>query len=318
MIPDIASKLSVQFLVGSFMPAAVLVAAMVFSTGSVPTTTNGGVVSTDWPTLAGGMFVSALVLAVLLDRLNDFFIRVLSGLTAMPVRMADRGRNRHTKKLKALMKEIGRLKEQHTDKALDKAYELERQRFLSYPTEQDVLPTTLGNHITAWEHYPYRRYGIDVSTLWPRLAPLLAKPVSNQIASAKATFDLLINAMVLLPVWGGLRATVLAGEAERWWGVAWFVVSVWVAYLIWNFSLVPAATAWGDTVKAAFDLHRLDVLRQMGVMSRPFVSPRQEQELWRQAIWPMKFDYEPSLTYSMRGADAAESAAHPGENEESS
>lgn len=319
MIPDAASKLSAQFLVGSFIPAALLIGAIAFSVGVLPTTTSNGTSSTDWTTLAGGMFVSALVLAVLLDTVNFFLIRVLEGLIGLPAEVARRGREKHAARLKDLVTHIEALNAQETDeKAIDKAYKLEKQRFESYPTAEDVLPTALGNRIAAWEHYPYRRYGIDAIALWPRLAPLLSKPVSNQIASAKATFDLLINAMVLLPVWGVLRAAVLADAGTRWSGVVWLVVSAFAAFLIWRFCLVPAATTWGDTVKAAFDLHRLDVLRQMGVMSRPFVSPRQEQQLWREVIWPMKFEYEPSLTYSMRGGEAAASDARSGGDEEAS
>lgn len=75
---------------------------------------------------------------------------------------------------------------------------------------------------------------------------------------------MLFNTLILLPVW-----LVLAWRfAERcgvWRAVLLPLVAA-AAMLILRRLCFAAASGWGSTVTAAFDLHRLDVLKQMGIL----------------------------------------------------
>jgi hypothetical protein len=55
-----------------------------------------------------------------------------------------------------------------------------------------------------------------------------------------------------------------------------------------------AATNWGETVKSAFDLYRLDLLGQMGVkLNKTEFSSAEEQDIWHELQWAMKYRYLP-------------------------
>lgn len=300
MFPAAASKLSTQFLIGTFLPAAVFVSAVDLTIRLFPMTENENGQAIDWTALVGALFVGALVLAALLDMLNFFVVRFFEGFV-LPSRVAEWGRRRHAAALKRMTDRIEHLK-QHPG-THDEAYELERRRYLMYPIV-DVLPTRLGNSIAAWEQYPYRRYQIDAVTTWPRLSPLLPAQVTGAISSAKAVFDFVANSIVLLVVWGVLKGTLLAHSETAAVRAAWLCGSTAVAVCVWATALVPAAMSWGETVKAAFDLHRLDLLRQMGVLRQPAMSAAEEKKMWREVIWAMKYDYESRVRYAMRPDDA--------------
>lgn len=296
MIPEAASKLPYQFLVGYLVPSALLTGAAVAAWGWLPQVRTDRGSSVDIATLAGTIFVSAAALAVVLQVLNPFLIRLFEGAAGIPAWVADRWRARHVQRLRELTKKIAELEASEADNA-EAVYSLQRERYQLYPTsEGDVLPTTLGNVMAAWEHYPYRRYGIDAITMWPRLAPLLSKPVSDAIVWAKTRFDMLLNTLILLPVWVVLAWTRFLEPWKIWSAVLLLIVAM-AAVLILRRLYLAAASAWGDTVKAAFDLHRLDVLKQIGVLAPPAGWPASDEAaIWRELQWSMKFDHVPSLT----------------------
>jgi hypothetical protein len=69
--------------------------------------------------------------------------------------------------------------------------------------EEYVLPTSLGNTIAAFEHYPSTRYGIDAVALWPRLIPILQENKYIEfIAQQKAIFDFSLNMMFTVLICG--------------------------------------------------------------------------------------------------------------------
>jgi hypothetical protein len=293
LIPAAASKLTYRFIIGAFVPAAAFVGAVTFASEWAPQirTTTGS--ELDVTVLAGVVFVASAALATVLETFNYFVIRVLEGF-AIPAWAARRGRQRWVARFRQINGEIEKLLEKKTDASYAKAYRLQQERHARFPTEEhDVLSTELGNVIAAWEHYPFRRYGIDAIVLWPRLAPLLSKPVAEAIGMAKARFDFFLNVLILFPVWGLLRSTILAQTGETWRRAIWLLAGIGAAVLAWRMC-IATATEWGNTVKAAFDLHRLDVLKQMGVSIPASWPETNERDIWREVVWPMKFDYKPT------------------------
>lgn len=295
MIPEAASKLPYQFIVGYLVPSAFLAGAGIAASGWAPQVRSDRGTSLDLTTLAATIFVLSAALAVVLQILNPFFLRLFEGAAGMPAWLADRLRARHVARLRALTKKIAELEASDEDNA-EEVYSAQYERYQLYPThESDVLPSSFGNLMAAWEHYPYRRYGIDAITMWPRLAPMLSKPVSDAIVWAKTRFDMLFNTLILLPVW-----LVLAWRfAERWgvWGVVLLPLVALAAIVILRRLCFAAASAWGSTVNAAFDLHRLDVLKQTGILvSAAGWRASDEAAIWRELQWSMKFDHAPNVT----------------------
>jgi len=297
LIPEAASKLSYRFIVAAFVPAAAFVGAVTFRSGWAPQTQTNAGSELDVTALASAVFVASAALATALETINYFAIRVLEGF-AVPAWVASQGRRRWTARFRRVNREIEKLLGHETDASYEKAYQLQQQRYARFPTEEgDVLPTELGNVIAAWEHYPFRRYGIDA------------------IGMAKARFDFFLNALILFPAWSLLRATILAQPDEVWPRATWLLAGIAAAILAWRMCIV-AAIGWGDAVKAAFDLHRLDVLEQMGVSVPASWPEASERDIWREVIWPMKFRYEPNHRVEPRRENTTRRGGSAGDNAE--
>jgi len=141
-------------------------------------------------------------------------------------------------------------------------HECERleERFPPFP--EYVLPTSLGNAIAAFEHYPRHRYGIDMIRLWPRFVPtLLENKYASFIESEKAILDFLVNllfcAILIWPV--ALYEFALTGRDQV--GITLLAIPM-AAFIVYKGACV-AAVNWGYTVKSAFDLYRFDLRRAL-------------------------------------------------------
>jgi hypothetical protein len=178
--------------------------------------------------------------------------------------------------------------QQHPDyaKVTDHWNDLARTLNGLYPDEPDaVLPTRFGNVVRSFESYPWRQYKIRAITVFPRLAALLDESYSSSIDDAKASVDFMLNTSLLCGALAVLIAVThlafpvrlatagvlvpLACELAVLAGLAYFF------YL----EAIPRASAWGMTVKGAFDLFRWRLLEALGYQERP-ESLEQEQALW--------------------------------------
>jgi hypothetical protein len=157
-----------------------------------------------------------------------------------------------------------------------------RYRFARrYPEDpSQVLATSFGNVLRAFEEYPWRLYGIDPISTWPRLVSVLPDGYLGQIADSKMVVTFFLNVCVVgLSLVCETALVSPSGDLEKWFGAAlgWAAIAA-VAYQ----SSKWAAGVWGEYFRGAFDLYRLDLLRRMclelptGPMSGP-----QEQEVWQ-------------------------------------
>ena len=162
-----------------------------------------------------------------------------------------------------------------------------RQRLqFEFPNRSDlILPTRLGNVIRAFEFYPSVHYGIDGITLWPRLVAKIDKEYAALISDAKTSLDFMLNCTVLSTlIVAALLSTGLIYPTVRY---SWQTALVWclelaafaVAARLFYIGAIGRAGAWGDVVKSAFDLYRLDLLKQLGYGHMP-TSSSEERPLW--------------------------------------
>jgi hypothetical protein len=124
----------------------------------------------------------------------------------------------------------------------------------TYPKKYaHFLPTRLGNLLRAAEEYPWIRYGLEIQTTWPRLWLVLPETARQELSQARAALDQ--QAQLLL--WGILLSTWVLWS---WWAV---VAALVVAFAACQ-SLVAAAGAYGELLRAAYDLHRFSLYRTLG------------------------------------------------------
>ncbi|WP_436534215.1 hypothetical protein [Actinoplanes sp. HUAS TT8] len=146
-----------------------------------------------------------------------------------------------------------------------------------------IRPTRLGNCLAAMEYRSGRDYGIDAVVAWPRLYPLLGPATKALVDDRRNSVDIsarlavtmfVAGLVALVPLWGTGAWMLLA--------VAFLGVSR-LAYL----ACVQAAAGYGETVQAAFDLHRFALLEASRLplprdRAEELIINRHLSDLWRQ------------------------------------
>ncbi len=152
--------------------------------------------------------------------------------------------------------------------------------FRNYPMEEQyVLATKLGNRIRAFESHA-AVYHIDPITTWYRLLAVIPSDFQEQIGTAEANFDAVINlaAVAFLLALEALGIYLVHGHG------GWLTTALILAatgYALYQVACNYAVGPWGESVRSAFDLYRLDLLRQLGLYSPVKVHTlKDEQDLW--------------------------------------
>jgi len=160
---------------------------------------------------------------------------------------------------------------------------LYEQIYLGYPlpTQSDqVMPTRLGNILKNAELYPRDRYKIDAVLIWPRLYNLFPERFVQTIAEARGALDF----MLVISSLGGAFALLSGGyllivSAAWWLFLACFWGGLLVAWLAYQGAL-GSAMLYAQQIKAAFDLYRNELLKQMR-LPLP-ATPDEEKTRWRE------------------------------------
>lgn len=148
-----------------------------------------------------------------------------------------------------------------------------------FPSDEGyIMPTSLGNTIAAFEHYPFTRYRIDAVALWPRILPVLqdAKYI-EVVAQQKALFDFLLNMLYVVLVSGAELVILFAALGQVPHALLVMIVTLMSVWLLYK-GACSGATGWGTSVRVAFDLYRgklWEILRL-----RPVTKYREEIERW--------------------------------------
>jgi|SRR5579872_345430 len=152
--------------------------------------------------------------------------------------------------------------------------------FRNYPMDEpNVLATKLGNQIRAFESHA-AVYHIDPITTWYRLLAVIPRNFQEQIGTAEANFDAVINlaAVALLLALEAMGIYLVHGNGR------WLTTSLILAasgYALYRLACGYAVGSWGESVRSAFDLYRLDLLRQLGLYCPDRVyTLEEEQNLW--------------------------------------
>jgi hypothetical protein len=163
---------------------------------------------------------------------------------------------------------------------------LQRNLYSAFPKKSGlILPTRLGNIIRSFEYYPDLEYGMDAIVTWPRLIAKIDPTYASTIDEAKTSFDFMMNlsflsgvSLVIQIVAGLVYGKPFATPEDL---SSWLLRLAITAFLVWGFYHLSfsRAAAWGETIKGAFDLYRLELLTQLGYTVKP-VTRKQEWGLW--------------------------------------
>jgi hypothetical protein len=171
--------------------------------------------------------------------------------------------------------------------------------FADFPTDASlILPTKLGNAIRAFEYYPDREYGIDGVTVWLRLIAKIDPAYAAAIDDAKTSFDFMINlsflsavSVVMQLAAGVFSRKPLASPGGLFTWLIFLLITALLSFAFYHLS-ISRASAWGETVKAAFDLYRKDLLAQLGYELK-LKTRSEEREVWDSISLQMIYGDQP-------------------------
>jgi hypothetical protein len=134
-----------------------------------------------------------------------------------------------------------------------------------------VLPTRFGNAVRSFETHGRQRYGLDGISAWPRISLLLSDSEREQVSEAQTDAAFFLN-MSLLTI-----MLALAISIDKMWHppgtqvatsvlVATTVVVGFALYWAFYRAATAAAMRWGSPIRAAFDLHRLELYHRLGLV----------------------------------------------------
>ena len=148
-----------------------------------------------------------------------------------------------------------------------------------FPADKNsIMPTRFGNIMTAMEHYPLTRYGIESVQIWARLIPVLQeRKFMDTYIAQKSIFDMTMNLLVTIPI-SSLFLWYIALQNMSLWILILPVMGLVLCKIMYEIML-SAATNWGVAFKVSFDLYRKD-LAKMANIRRP-VSFEDEKGLWQ-------------------------------------
>lgn len=294
MLPYLPKSLLRSYLIAHFTPALVLVAIhtllLVFYLPPAPAWL------THWTAMPDAfkplVFLGPAALIGLLTLvLNPTLLALYGGLVGDRIpplgRLRRRAQERYAARVRRLVAIDEELAKTGSNAALEQeADELAYTNRLRYPPDEAlVVRTALGNALLAAEHYPARVYGLHHRTLWPRLLAVIPPDYAAHIERARLLLDLLVNLSVVW-VLAGLDALLVAIPTQRWELLGVAVVAGALAYLVYRLA-VPAAVAWGQHVKAAYDLYRRDLFTRLGFPVP--ATPAEERALWVQVSQSMMY-----------------------------
>lgn len=254
------------------------------------------------------LLVTSFFAALLLDTFSVSITKLFEGYVGQKWKctrwLLDHYKKKHQERFQRRQCEIGKM-EQEGEKLLAE-HELSRQ----YPSSLDaILPTKLGNVLRASEDYPYKIWGIDSIHMWPRLIAVVPEGHTKLLVDAQTALNFLLNISFLSIVFGL--------ECLVWLGLLWVyplgfvpqdptralllaVGSAILARCVYVGALFSARW-WGELIRTAFDLYRIDVLRQMKVnLPDQPVTFEEERELWEQVQESTFYADVPSDSLTLR------------------
>lgn len=153
--------------------------------------------------------------------------------------------------------------------------------YTAYPREEALLmPTRLGNVLRAAEEYSWLAYNLDAPTIWPRLVQVLPSEFASQLEGASMPLISMLFCATLSGVFAVTGGAWALFGGERWL-LALAVLLGGIALSVACYeSAAQRAGEYGTLIRAAFDLYRHKLLKEIGLNVPKSLA--QERQLWAQ------------------------------------
>ena len=300
MFGELKKILDRNFIVGYFVPSAalLLITIILLQAYGVPVPKS---LAIDWDLKLSEATLLGLVAwagGLVLLAFNREIVRTMEGYWPRDWSFGLRDYQRW--RFRRLCKKVATLDQAYRDFAAAKTggafteealrNRLKRKLANGFPsTEEQVLPTSFGNTLRAFEDYPRVMYGFESIQGWSRLQGVMSKEFAETMNGAESTVNLWVNLFVVSLV----VCVVSAVLGARWIGpFDWTSPSTW--HLRGKGVLVPAASLvcallaygrarsaaerWGEWVKGAFDIYVPELWTKLGY-DRP-ATIEQERAMW--------------------------------------
>lgn len=142
-----------------------------------------------------------------------------------------------------------------------------------------IRATTLGNVVEAFDEYPVKRYWLSGAVFWPHLAQTMDDAHREALDGQRIVLDFALAVASLAVVYAVL--CVFVGPWLWYRPVAWSLgatAALAGAYSFYRIG-IAAARSMGETIRAAYDLHRRSLLSELGI--EPKLHLHAEREQWR-------------------------------------
>ena len=155
-----------------------------------------------------------------------------------------------------------------------RAHEKKAERFPD--NEAFLLATAFGNTVRAFEVYSRVAYGLDAVAGWSRLLAVVPKDFRRLLDDAKAQVDFWVNLWFLTLLASPLPCAIAVWQHS--WKLGWLTVAALLFAWLSAARARNGALDWGDLVKAAFDVYRVDLCHKLGY--RLPISQKEERAFW--------------------------------------
>lgn len=262
-----------------------------------------------------------LVLTGVLRNLNIRIIRLYEGYPWRNSWLGERCKERKRKWLKEakpLRDKLKSLRLSLREGGADPAYlkklqaqqnDLAMQLNRAWPEQPEyALPTRLGNVILCFERYSALAYGMDAIVLWPRLVAKIGSEFAATIDEAKTSLDFMLNCsllssiisfvLLMMKIWGSEPLTWTTAFPWLWRAGVFAALAI-----LFYEAAIGQAFSWGEQVKSAFDLYRLDLLKSLGYEQHPSTY-EEERMLWQKITHQLLYadSKDPRLPYQEKEA----------------
>ena len=233
-------------------------------------------------------------------------------------------RNYQVRKAKMLMSKINNLKKQigkleskgNGDEATEKKIETLKDKYYvvageydrSFPdSTESIMPTKLGNILKAVEQYSGNRYGMDSTIWWPRLFNLLPMETKGKLEDTVNELYILLNfsylslvfyVLCVVAILFSLTISTPSTFSENLESLIRYLFAGMTALFVsafFNRLAVYSASAYGEQLRSAYDLHRFLLLDQMRIKTPK--NSMEEFDLWLNlgeliVLGPLSLDFE--------------------------
>lgn len=238
------------------------------------------------------LLLAAVVLGWFLSALSTPLYQILEGYELWPRRIRD-SRVRHYQRVRTARRE-------RAESAVVGSLECVRayEELYRYPLSDDqLLPTRLGNAIRSFECYGQDRYKLNAVRLWPHLMSSAPEALTREVNQARAGVDFFIclfYTQLMVSVAAILALIVQPGDWPKL--IAASVIGIVVAIISYK-AAITATGAWAAAVRAIVDLGRLPLAAAFGLDVPDSLDD--ERRMWEYLSWSLGYPYTPESAERM-------------------